>query len=115
MVRPVICCMGTRGDVQPFIALALGLTAAEDVPLLIVPPEYQSWAEEYGVAVQAYSLSIQVGAHCCLTVNIPFTNQVSTLTTEDGQALQQGNSSQRVEATAALFQPLFTSWSVVDH
>lgn len=61
MVRPVICCMGTRGDVQPFIALALGLAAADDEPLLIVPPEYLSWVEEYGVAVQGYTNSIQVG------------------------------------------------------
>lgn len=37
--------------------------------------------------------------------------QVSTLTTEDGQALQHGNGSQRLEATQ-MFQPLFSSWYV---
>lgn len=60
MVRPVICYMGTRGNVQPFIALALGLAAADDEPLLLVPPEYLSWVEEYGVEVQGYTGSVQV-------------------------------------------------------
>ncbi len=54
--------MGTRGDVQPFIALALGLLAAEDEPLLLVPPEYLSYVAEYDIPVQPYTKSMQVCA-----------------------------------------------------
>lgn len=39
--------------------------------------------------------------------------QVSTLTTDDGQAMQHGSPSERMEATGQLFQSLFASWCVM--
>lgn len=138
MVRPLICCMGTRGDVQPFIALSLGLLAADDQPLLLVPPEYLSYVAEYDVPVQSYTKSMQVCganavpvmrtntvlycAHTWYSIPIPRCNQpicpqkVSALTTEDGQTLQQGDTAYEqanLEATTGqLFQPLFKTWCV---
>lgn len=43
---------GTRGDVQPLVALALGLEASGHRVTLAGPPEYQSWAQQLGCHYQ---------------------------------------------------------------
>lgn len=43
-----IATYGTRGDVQPLVALALGLEAGGHRVTLAGPPEYRSWAQRLG-------------------------------------------------------------------
>ncbi|MGB5985709.1 MAG: nucleotide disphospho-sugar-binding domain-containing protein [Desulfobacterales bacterium] len=43
----LIATSGTRGDVQPALALAVGLKAAGHAVELIAPPENRAWAEAY--------------------------------------------------------------------
>jgi UDP:flavonoid glycosyltransferase YjiC (YdhE family) len=48
----VVTC-GTRGDVQPMAALALGLNAAGHHAVLFAPPENEGWAEDLGCPFRA--------------------------------------------------------------
>ncbi|WP_211341571.1 glycosyltransferase [Myceligenerans xiligouense] len=41
--------LGTRGDVQPFVALAQGLRGAGHEPLLVAPHRFAGFAESHGV------------------------------------------------------------------
>ncbi len=41
--------IGSRGDVQPFIALAIGLKSEGHRVTLVTHPEYKSWIESFGV------------------------------------------------------------------
>jgi UDP:flavonoid glycosyltransferase YjiC (YdhE family) len=51
-VKIVLSTFGSRGDVQPMLALALGLRAAGHDALLIGPPEKAAWAAELGCPYQ---------------------------------------------------------------
>ena len=53
-MRPVILTIGTRGDVQPFIALALGLRAAGHQPLLVAPEPFRVLVTSFGVEFAAF-------------------------------------------------------------
>jgi sterol 3beta-glucosyltransferase len=48
-MKALLMTMGTRGDVQPFVALALELRAAGHDALLVAPHRYASFAGEHGV------------------------------------------------------------------
>ncbi|MCB9764473.1 MAG: glycosyltransferase family 1 protein [Alphaproteobacteria bacterium] len=50
-MNPLLATFGTRGDVQPFVALAEGLRAAGHTPTLCIPPDHQPWIEARGLAV----------------------------------------------------------------
>lgn len=47
-MRIVLVTFGSRGDVQPMLALSLALKSAGHDVLLSGPPEKAAWAEEYG-------------------------------------------------------------------
>jgi sterol 3beta-glucosyltransferase len=47
--RIILLTIGTRGDVQPLIALALGLKKAGYRTKLAAPANYQAWIESYGL------------------------------------------------------------------
>src|SRR5262245_38131341 len=48
-MRVLLSTIGTRGDVQPMMALALALQAlAQDVHLC-VPPDFRQWIEDLGL------------------------------------------------------------------
>ncbi len=47
-MRIVLVTFGSRGDVQPMLALSLALKSAGHDVLLTGPPEKAAWAEEYG-------------------------------------------------------------------
>ncbi len=49
-MRIVILTIGTRGDVQPFVALARGLKAAGHDPLVVAPEVFEPLMNEYGVS-----------------------------------------------------------------
>ena len=45
--------IGSRGDVQPYIALALGLKSEGHSVTIVTHPEYKSWIESFGVEHRA--------------------------------------------------------------
>ncbi|MBK8022431.1 MAG: glycosyltransferase family 1 protein [Chloroflexi bacterium] len=49
-MRIVILTIGTRGDVQPFVALARGLRAAGHDPLIVAPEVFAEFVRDAGVA-----------------------------------------------------------------
>ncbi|MGD9189017.1 MAG: glycosyltransferase, partial [Desulfobacteraceae bacterium] len=51
-MKIVLSTFGSRGDVQPMLALALGFQAAGHDVLLIGPPEKAAWAAELGCPYQ---------------------------------------------------------------
>lgn len=48
-MRIALVAYGTRGDVQPLLALARGLEGAGHVPLLCAAPDFGGWARQLGV------------------------------------------------------------------
>ena len=52
-MKIVIATCGTRGDVQPLIALALALNHRGHHTLIAAPPEHKAWIESCGCAFQA--------------------------------------------------------------
>lgn len=52
-MRIVLATFGSRGDVQPMLALSLALKAAGHDVLLAGPPEKAAWAEELGCPYQS--------------------------------------------------------------
>lgn len=49
-VRILLSTIGSRGDVQPLVALALQLKALEQDVLLCVPPDFREWIEAFGLS-----------------------------------------------------------------
>ncbi|MGG6295899.1 glycosyltransferase [Leptolyngbya sp. AN02str] len=45
-----ILTLGSRGDVQPYIALGLGLQQAGDRVIFVTEPSFQPWVEQYGLS-----------------------------------------------------------------
>jgi vancomycin aglycone glucosyltransferase len=52
-MRVTLVACGSRGDVQPMLALALGLEEAGHEVLLTVPPDFETWAKTYGCRVES--------------------------------------------------------------
>src|SRR5688572_22787080 len=48
-MRALLLAMGTRGDVQPMVALALGLKAAGHEATLAAAPDFGPWVTSFGV------------------------------------------------------------------
>ena len=48
-MKALLSSIGSRGEVQPIIALALALRAAGHDALLCVPPNFKSWIESFGL------------------------------------------------------------------
>ncbi|MFI7699963.1 glycosyltransferase [Nonomuraea sp. NPDC049480] len=48
-MRPLLITVGSRGDVQPYLALARGLTAAGHQPVVAAPRRFQPLADRHGV------------------------------------------------------------------
>src|SRR5262245_47450552 len=50
-MKILLSTIGSRGDVQPLVALALELRALDQEVLLCVPPGFREWIEGLGLAV----------------------------------------------------------------
>jgi UDP:flavonoid glycosyltransferase YjiC (YdhE family) len=57
-MKIVIATCGSRGDVQPVLALALELKARGHDVLLAAPPENESWVNSYGMVYAAFGSDI---------------------------------------------------------
>ena len=51
-MRIVLATFGSRGDVQPMLALSLALQSAGHHVLLAAPPEKEKWARQLGCPFQ---------------------------------------------------------------
>ncbi|HEY2381726.1 MAG TPA: glycosyltransferase [Terriglobia bacterium] len=49
-MRVLLSTIGSRGDVQPMVALALELRAQGHAPRLCAPPDFREWIEGYGLS-----------------------------------------------------------------
>ena len=58
-MRVLLSTIGSRGDVQPLVALAGRIREAGHVPHLVVPPDFVDWIEGLGLAVMEELLSRQ--------------------------------------------------------
>ena len=58
-MKITIFALGSRGDVQPFLALAVGLRQAGHQVTLAAPYNFVEWIRSYGVSVHSVSWSIQ--------------------------------------------------------
>ncbi|MGB0716896.1 MAG: glycosyltransferase [Phycisphaerae bacterium] len=54
-----ILTLGTRGDVQPYLALAAALAARHHSVTLAAPGDFQSWVEEYGLRFHSLGMEFQ--------------------------------------------------------
>jgi len=50
-MRVLLSTIGSRGDVQPLVALGLALRALDQDVLLCVPPDFRDWIEDLGMPV----------------------------------------------------------------
>jgi vancomycin aglycone glucosyltransferase len=50
-MRVLLCTIGSRGDVQPLVALAAAVRASGHDVHLVVPPDFREWIETLGMAV----------------------------------------------------------------
>ena len=50
-MRVLLSTIGSRGDVQPLVALALQLKALGQEVRLCVPPDFRDWIESLGIPV----------------------------------------------------------------
>ena len=51
-MKIVLVTVGSRGDVQPMVALALALQAGGHQTVLAGPPERAAWPESWGVIIR---------------------------------------------------------------
>src|SRR5215470_3197041 len=50
-MRVLLSTIGSRGDVQPLVALAVQLRALGQEVRLCVPPDFREWIESFGLPV----------------------------------------------------------------
>lgn len=58
-MKILLCALGSRGDVQPFLALAVGLQQAGHQPTLAAPATFTDWIEAHRVAAHPLSFNPQ--------------------------------------------------------
>ncbi len=62
-MRITILTNGSRGDVQPFLALAVGLKQAGFDAQLAAPPTFETFIQQYGVEFLALDDQPTAGGH----------------------------------------------------
>ena len=60
-MRMVLLGMGSRGDVQPFVALAPRLTALGHDVAVVAPADFRGFVEEHGVEFEPLSFEVRAG------------------------------------------------------
>jgi sterol 3beta-glucosyltransferase len=56
-----ILCLGTRGDVQPYIALAIALKRSGFTPKIAAPVNFESFIEQHGIEYSAIHINTEEG------------------------------------------------------
>jgi UDP:flavonoid glycosyltransferase YjiC (YdhE family) len=73
-LRILLASFGTRGDLQPVLALALGLRAAGHTVTLAGPPNFTTWIRSYGLRFEAVGSDVEKAANE-VAFNIPLAIQ----------------------------------------
>jgi vancomycin aglycone glucosyltransferase len=92
-MRVLLSTIGTRGDVQPLVALGLQLKALGQEVRLCVPPDFRNWIEGLGIPVTPH------GPELRLTGKM---NQSPTA--EEGRRIMEGVVAKQFETIAAAAQ-----------
>jgi vancomycin aglycone glucosyltransferase len=58
-MRFLLCGFGSRGDVQPMLALALALKERAHAATLVAPPDFEGWAGQLGIQFRSAGPSMQ--------------------------------------------------------
>lgn len=58
-LRVILASVGSRGDVQPMLALAQALRASGHVPVIAAPPNVESWVRQLGFEFAPLGVDIQ--------------------------------------------------------
>jgi vancomycin aglycone glucosyltransferase len=61
-MKLLLSSIGSRGDVQPILALALQLRALGHSPTLLVAPNFKAWVESWGIECVPIGLDVKQGA-----------------------------------------------------
>jgi vancomycin aglycone glucosyltransferase len=61
-MRVLLSTIGSRGDVQPLVALGLELTRAGHQARLLVPPDFREWIESWGLEVTSIGPPVRTAA-----------------------------------------------------
>ncbi len=59
-LKVVLATVGSRGDVQPMLALAQALAARGHVPVVAAPPNFEAWTRSLGFEFAAVGMDMQV-------------------------------------------------------
>jgi vancomycin aglycone glucosyltransferase len=59
-MRVVLAAVGSRGDVQPMVALAQAFVARGHVPIIAAPPNFGTWVRSFGFDFAPVGVDIQV-------------------------------------------------------
>ena len=62
-MRALLSTIGTRGDVQPLVALAVALRALGAEVRLCVPPDFRDWIEGMGLPVAPIGPEVRSSAN----------------------------------------------------
>jgi vancomycin aglycone glucosyltransferase len=74
-MRVLLSTIGTRGDVQPLVALALELQQLGHAAHLCVPPDFRAWIEGLGIAVTAIGPDLRATAQAKASAAPPTADQ----------------------------------------
>lgn len=58
-MKLLVAAMGSRGDVQPALALARALRAAGHDPVVCAPPDFASWAAQLGLPFESAGANVE--------------------------------------------------------
>jgi vancomycin aglycone glucosyltransferase len=75
-MNALLCAVGTRGDVQPILALAIELQAQGHYARLCVPPAYKGWVQSFGVDCHSIWPSMKVTSKGAMELSL---DQLGTL------------------------------------
>ena len=70
-MNALLSTIGSRGDVQPLVALALQLKALGQKVRLCVPPDFRDWIENLGIPVTPIGLEVRNAAPSTLAASAP--------------------------------------------
>jgi vancomycin aglycone glucosyltransferase len=72
-MRVLLSTIGSRGDVQPLVALASHLKALDHEVRVCVPPDFREWIESFGIAVTPIGPEVRKFAAARTTATTPAT------------------------------------------
>ena len=72
-MKILISTLGSRGDTQPYLALAVGLQAAGHQVTLVAPPSFVDWIQSYGVTAHPVRFDPQAVMQQMTKSGNPFT------------------------------------------